>query len=291
MAKRSFKVSRLALVGLALAIGAAASSVRGELAQVRGRMPDDVEVLYVPEAQYLRPMSVGYREALGDLLWVRALIFSGASIGHTDVAAVGRYADAISGLSPRFHRVYQWGGVTAVYGGGATVTREMVDIAVGVYRDGLAQYPESHILLYGLGMMLSHQVSSTPGYTEAEKDAAREEGVELIRRAAAFGADPLVRQYAATLVSEHATGTLARQFLEAELAQAEDPDYQRMLRKKLREMGAASSVESVERVRATFVADQRQRGAYVPDALYVLLRDEAAAPVEVPAPRPAAFDD
>ena len=98
-----------------------------------------------------------------------------------------------------------------------------------------------------------------------------------------------MRQYAATLVSEHATDTLARQFLEAELAQAEEPDYQRMLRKKLREMGAASSVESVERVRNAFVANQTQRAAFVPDALYVLLQDEAAAPIAPAPPRPKAF--
>lgn len=266
----------------ALATGAAATQVREPVAAQRSRMPDDADVLYVPEATHLRPMSLGYREALADLLWVRALVFSGASLGNTNVAAVQRYADAVAGLAPRFSRVYRWGGVTAIYGGSARVTREGVDISIEIYRAGLVQFPEDHKLLYGLGMLLTHQVSSTPGYREEERAAAKAEGVRLIRRAAAFGADPLVRQYAATLVSDNAESALARQFLEAELAQAEDTDYRRMLRKKLRDIGAGTSVETVERIREEFSAEQATQAEYLPDTVFTLVRDAAAAPVMAP---------
>jgi hypothetical protein len=269
------RASRAVVVLMALCTGSAAVAVRSSVSSERSAMPDDADVLYVPESTYLRPMSLGYREALADLLWVRALVFSGVSLGNTDVEAIQRYADAISGLAPRFPRVYQWGGVTAVYGGSARVERRSVDIGIAIYRDGLAQFPEDHTLLYGLGMMLTHQVSSTPGYSEEERAAAKEEGTRLIRRAAAFGADPLVRQYAATLVSEGAESALARQFLESELAQAEDADYQRMLRKKLREIGAGASVESVERIRKAFVDEQTRQAPYLPDAVFALVRDDA----------------
>ncbi len=269
------KHSRIAVLLAAAVTGLAASSVRGRLAAVRSEMPDDVDVLYVPEPAYLRPMSLGYPEALADILWIRALVFAGASIGHTDVPAVGRYTRAITGLSPRFHRAYHWGSITAVYGGGSRVEREMVDTAIDIYRAGLTQFPESHTLLYGLGMTLTHQVGSTPGYTEAEREEYAAQGVAAIRRAAAFGADPLVRQYAATLVTEHATSALARQFLEAELAQAEDEDYRRMLRKKLQELGAGTSVQTVERVRDAFIEEHQREAEYVPDAVYSVIRDGA----------------
>ncbi len=270
------------MVAAALATGAAATLVREPVVAQRARMPDDADVLYVPEATHLRPMSLGYREALADLLWVRALVFSGASIGNTDVAAVQRYANAIAGLAPRFPRVYQWGGVTAIYGGAAHVSREGVDIAIEIYRAGLVQFPEDHKLLYGLGMLLSHQVPSTPGFSDEERAAAKTEGARLIRRAAAFGADPLVRQYAATLVSEHAESALARQFLEAELAQAQDADYRRMLRKKLRGMGAGASVETVERIREEFSATHAAQAQYLPDTVFTLVRDAGAAGLSAP---------
>lgn len=276
------RASRALLVALALATGATATQLRDLIAQRRSKMPDDADVLYVPEATHLRPMSLGYREALADLLWVRALVFSGASIGNTSVPAVHRYANAIAGLAPRFPRVYHWGGVTAIYGGSTRVAREGVDISIEIYRAGLVEFPEDHKLLYGLGMLLTHQVSSTPGYSDEERATAKAEGIRLIRRAAAFGADPLVRQYAATLVSDHAESALARQFLEAELAQAEDADYRRMLRKKLRDIGAGASVETVEGIREAFAAEQGAQADYLPDTVFTLVRDAAASRVTTP---------
>lgn len=270
--------SRQWAVGLAALVCATAAWWSHEdVTARRATFAAQSDVLYVPPANYLRPMSAGYREALADLIWVRALIFSGEQIGHTDVAAVGRYVDAITGLAPRFRRAYIWGGVTPVYGGGAVVTREMVDQSIATYQKGIEQFPESHELLYPAGMLLTHQVSSTPGYSEEETAAYAAEGIEMIRKAAAFGADPLVRQYAATLVADHATEPLARQFLESQLAQAEDPDYRRMLRKKLATVGGQKSVEAVERTRNAFAAEHLQQRAFVPDTVYAVIRDDATA--------------
>lgn len=252
---------------------AAAVAVHERVVQHRERFPDDVDVLYVPPARQLQVMSLGYKEALADLVWVRALIFSGERIGDNDVEAITRYVDAITGLAPRFHRPYLWGGITTVYGGSASVSREMVDQAIGIYRRGLEQYPESHELLYPLGMLLTHQVGSTPGYSAREREALSREGIELIRKAAAFGADPLVRKYAATLVSEHAASDqLAIQFFEAQLAQAEDEAYRRLLRRKLAQLGADEALESAEQIRTAFREEHLKEAPYVPDAVYAVIR-------------------
>src|SRR5262245_27210880 len=76
----------------------------------RDRFPEDVDVLYVPPPGYLQPMSLGYREALADLIWVQALVFTGEHMGEDDLQSVTRYAEAITGLSPRFEQAYVWGG-------------------------------------------------------------------------------------------------------------------------------------------------------------------------------------
>ena len=187
--------------------------------------------------------------------------------------------DAIVGLAPRFRRAYLWGGITAVYSGQATIDRPMVDRAIDIYRRGVAQFPESHELLYPFGMLLVTQVPSTPGYDAAEREVLRQEGIEAIRRAAAFGADPLVRQYAATLIAEHGERELAIQFLESQLAQAEDEDHRRMLRSKLSALGGKGAADSVDRVRRDFSREHQVRAPYLPEALYAVVRDEAAAPV------------
>ncbi|HWB78366.1 MAG TPA: hypothetical protein VG755_25545 [Nannocystaceae bacterium] len=264
---------KLAVLG-ALALGVLAHVAHAGTLARRKEVPAELDVLYVPPPGQLAPMAVGYREALADLIWVRALIYSGSQLGSAQVDAVGRYVDAITGLSPRFRRAYLWGGITVVYGGQSSVTREMVDRAIGIYRAGMREFPESHELLYPFGMLLLTQSPSTPGYSDEERKAMREEGIELIRRAAAFGADPLVRQYAATLVSEQGDQALTIQFLESQLAQAEDEDHRRMLRSKLSRLVGRDATRRIEDLHRDFTAERDAKAPYVPDALWAVLRDE-----------------
>jgi hypothetical protein len=266
---------RTLALALALGLGLVAHLAHGNTLARQQTIPDELDVLYVPPPGQLRPMAVGYREALADLIWVRALIYSGSKLGSNQLDAVGRYVDAITGLSPRFRRAYLWGGITAVYSGSATIDRAMVDQAITIYRAGVREFPESHELLYPFGMLLITQVSSTPGYDEAERAALREEGTTLIRRAAAFGADPLVRQYAATLVGEHGADALAIQFLESQLAQTDDEDHRRMLRAKLTRLVGRDAARRVEQIQRAFIEERDARAPYLPEALWAVIRDEA----------------
>jgi len=264
------------LCALALIVTAAIAAASHErLLERRNEFPADADVLYVPPPRHLEIMSLGYREALADLIWIRALIFSGEHLGRESIAWVDRYIDGINVLAPRFRRPYVWGGVTAVYGGQKAVDRSMVERSIEIYRRGLREFPEDHEILYPLGMMLTHQVRSTPGFDEEVRSSMVEEGVDLIRKAAAFGADPLVRQYAATVITAHASETLAIQFLETQLLWAEDEKYRRMLRMKLAELVGQEATQSIDRIRTEFFEERARRAPYVPERLYSVIRREA----------------
>ena len=251
----------------------AAIALHTPVETARGQWPADADVLYVPPPNYLRPMSLGYREALGDLVWIRALIFSGENLGSADIDATERYVEAINGLAPRFRRPYVWGGITAVYGGQGKVDRDMVERAASIYERGLTEFPESHEILYPYGMLLTTQVGSTPGFTEEEREAHARYGVDLIRRAAAFGANPLVRRYAASLITDYAASDqLAIQFLESQLAGAEEEAHRRLLRRKLSKLTGKEHVENVEAVREEFTAELAEQRPYVPDTLWAVIR-------------------
>lgn len=252
-------------------LATSAVALHGRLLERRAAFPPDRDTLYLPEPQHLQRMSTGYREALADLIWVRALIFAGESFGHANGDWVERYVDSIGELAPTFRRPYLWGGVTAIYSGSRTVERPAVDRAARIYRKGLSRFPEDHKLLYHFGMLLAHQVSSTPGYSDPEREKMADEGARLIRRAAAFGADPLVRQYAATLVTDFATEELAIQFLEAQLLETEDEDYSRLIRRKLDDLVGAQRRESLESIAQRFRSRQASRAPYVPEYVFAVL--------------------
>ncbi|KIG12429.1 hypothetical protein DB30_01464 [Enhygromyxa salina] len=238
----------------------------------RDEFPPDQDLLYLPPAQHLAPMSLGYREALGDLIWIRTVIFAGDRVGATNYKWIMEYLEAIYSLSPQFRRPYAWGGVAFIYSGDQ-IDRAMVDRAIALYDRGLAHFPEDHELLFAAGMLLTRDVQTVPGYTSEEKAAAMERGASLIRKAAAFGAPPLVRELAATLVSEGGADQLAIAFLESQLLQAEDPDHRRLLEQKLQATIGEAGLESIERLRTSFEAERKAKRPYLPPDLYVLIRE------------------
>ncbi len=249
----------------------------------RAEFPRDEDVLYLPPAHHLETMSLGYREALADLIWIRAVIFAGDRAGGTNHTWIMEYLEAIYTLAPQFRRPYAWGGVAFIYSGEA-IDRAMVDRAITLYRRGLEHFPEDHELLFALGMLLTRDVQVLPGYSQDERAAAKAEGTELIRKAAAFGAPPLVRELAATLVSEGGADQLAIQFLETQLLQAEDEGHRRLLEQKLEALIGETKLESVERMREEFEAERKAAFPYLPPDLYVLVRERAE--VDGPAPQP-----
>ncbi|TPV93098.1 MAG: hypothetical protein B7733_22240 [Myxococcales bacterium FL481] len=265
-------MGRLAVVLGTAVLAVATARLHTQLRTQRSAFPADADVLYLPAPAHLERMSLGYREAVADLVWCRAVVFVGDEAGGKNTAWIAKYLDAILHLAPRFRRPYDWAGVTFVYTGDQVITREMVDRAIAVYRRGLARFPEDHELLFALGMLLYRDVQSVAGYSELERKQAKAEGAEQLRRAAAFGAPPLVRQLAATLVDQFASDQLAIRFLETQLAHTSDPRYRRLLRNKLARLAGARLSAGVERLRGQFLAEREAEFPYVAETLYAVIR-------------------
>jgi hypothetical protein len=264
-------VRRLALSLLPVLLLGAMVGTHRQLQEQRDGFPRDQDVLYLPPARHLGLMSLGYREALADLIWIRAVIFAGDRAGALNHDWIMEYLEAIYSLAPGFRRPYAWGGVAFIYTG-TNIDRAMVDRAIALYHRALEHFPEDHELLFAAGMLLTRDVQELPGYTQAERDAAMAEGAAYIRKAAAFGAPPLVRELAATLVSEGGAGQLEIQFLETQLLQTEDEDHRRLLRQKLEAAIGEAGLESLEEMRTEFERERKAERPYVPPDLYILIR-------------------
>jgi hypothetical protein len=262
------KVPRIILsvvfAGTAIHAQSLAQDIRERSAQA------EQALIYLPPAERILPTTIGFREAIADLVWIRAVIATGhPSVGQR-LDFIARYLDVISKLAPKFRRPYAWGGVVSVYNG-MKITRPMLDQAADLLRRGIERFPEDHEMLFALGMILYRDLAQTPGYTRDEIALATEQGKNYIRQAAAFGASPLVRRLAVTFADEATSNAVEIEFLEGQLLQAKDEELRRALRRKLNEIGLAARTIGLEKLKEELEKRHQERFSYLPTDHYIVL--------------------
>lgn len=270
------KVARRHLLMLAALPLAAALTwhARGTLGAKRSSQGSPESLLYLPPADRLGPLSLGYKEALADLIWLRAIIFAGAKKNGEKHHWLARYVSTINHLAPNFRQPYVWGGVVSMYNG-KEVDRKMVEQAVAIMREGVERFPEDHELLFNLGMVLYRDYESLGDIDPQNVQRYKEEGVKLIRKAAAFGASPLIRRLAVSLNSKDSDDALEAEFLRRQLLRADDPELQQLLKRKLRELHLGHQVATLEQARGQFMAEHEKRYPYLPLSVYAVLHRPA----------------
>lgn len=147
------------------------------------------DTYYVPAAGWLPVLSLGWDEALADLLWMRALVYFG-----DEVAAQGRvqhvfdYADAMLALDPDFRAVYHWVATAGLYRPVA-ITPEDVENSLTIMRRGLARFPDDGELAWAIGATLAFELPPLLDDQDA-RERARSEGADYLAMAARRGAGP-----------------------------------------------------------------------------------------------------
>lgn len=147
------------------------------------------DVYYLPPPGWLPMLSLGYREALADLLWMRALVYFGDEVVHRgELAHVFDYTDALLALDPDFEAVYHWIGTAGVYRPSA-VGPEDIRRAAGYMRRGLERFPRNGRLAWDLGATLAFELPPLLDDPHAA-DEARAEGADYMAMASRLGAMP-----------------------------------------------------------------------------------------------------
>ncbi len=105
-------------VGLVLVVFLLDMRTRTKL--VRGSFPDAADKYYLPPPEQLKVISMGYREAVADLVWVNAIqhaadrrFYAGRRFPWLE-----RYVDAVLALNPYLLKVYLWIDGTLTYARG-----------------------------------------------------------------------------------------------------------------------------------------------------------------------------
>lgn len=229
------------------------------------------DIYYLPPTEWLVTMSLGYREALADLIWLRALVYFGDEIVHRgDVEHVFNYGDAIATLDPDFKRVYAWVGMAGLYRPTEIPVDEMRRAADFLER-GVRRFPDDGELAWDLGATLSFEIAPHVEDPEERRELKRR-GAEYMMTAARLGAGPawLALTNASELERLGQTEQAARH-LEEMYASVSDPDLRARIAGALEELRSAAYAEAFRRANAE-AEEQRQRDfPYLDPTLHLLV--------------------
>jgi hypothetical protein len=147
------------------------------------------DLYYLPPDDVLVLCSLGYRYALADLIWMKALIYYGEELGHRgDVKHLYRYGDAMLALDPDFKRVYRWIASSALYRTGS-VSVDDARAAIRYLETANRRFPDDGELAWDLGANYAFELA--PMLTSDEdRAAARRKGLEFLEAAALRHAGP-----------------------------------------------------------------------------------------------------
>ncbi len=104
------------------------------------------EPIYLPHADLLRPLTLGYHNAFADVLWFRTINYFGKHYrGDRNYRWLSYMCDLVTDLDPLFEDVYEFGGVILPWEAGD------VDGGLKLLAKGTAAIQDSWLLEYYLG--------------------------------------------------------------------------------------------------------------------------------------------
>lgn len=229
------------------------------------------DVYYLPPPDYLKAFSLGYREALADAIWMKALVYFGEELVHRgDVTNVYHYTDAMLALDPRFKKVYHWVAVTSIYRPGR-VGKEDVYKAIAYLKQGARLFPDDGELAWDLGATYSFELPPLLA-TKAEGDQARRDGLEYLELAALRGAGPAwLGLQAATQLGHLGKTEQALRHLEEVYATTTDLALREQIEIRISRLRSAAYAEAFRHSNEELSAARAKHYPYLDDTLYLLV--------------------
>ena len=228
------------------------------------------DVYYLPTPEALKGLSFGYRRALADLLWARALVYVGDEFRHRgDLENVFRYADAIVALDPDFKRVYRWIGTVGIYRPVAPTVEEGLRTVEYLER-AVERFPDDGELVWDLAATLSYELPSLTDDRQLKR-SFRERGAQLMVHAAEMGAGPRwLALTNATQLEQLGRTEQAIRHLE-QIYPLADAETQREILARLDALRASAQAEQLRFFEEDLEARRMRAFPYVPMSLFVLV--------------------
>lgn len=260
----------LVLLGLLLA-AAAVDKVRARAQRHFIETQTYEDVYYLPPSDYLIAGSLGYREALADLLWMKALVYYGEELVHRgDVKNLYRYGDAILALDPDFKRVYRWVASSAIYRTG-NVTVSDAYAAIRYLEVAARRFPDDGELAWDLGANYAFELAPMLD-DEAKREEARRKGLEYLEAAALRNAGPpWLGLQAAGELNALGQREQAIRHLEDVYAITSDAAVKARIERDLATLRSQAYAEALRRTAQELEADRVRDFPYMDATLYLLV--------------------
>lgn len=221
------------------------------------RLADDLaeapaaEPVYLPKAEYLQPMALGWRNALADLLWFRTISYFGEHYrSDRTYPWLAHMCDLVTDLDPRAEHVYRFAGVILPW------EANQVDAGIRLLEKGLRHFPDSWMLHYHLGFH----------YYFFKND--NETALAHLREAMTLpGVHPSIARLAAVLAAHQYGPETTLAFLEEMQQDVDSADVREVVIEHMREARLAADLDTLR----TAVDTYRARTGALPPSLPALV--------------------
>jgi hypothetical protein len=280
------RITKGALIGaIVVALAAAALHARARAAGLFGEVVSDEDRYYLPPPSWLRAFSMGYNEAVADLVWVTTIVYFGERAEFSKRRSVApaapeqsaaaqhtvNYLAVVTSLDPRFRSAYSDGARLTMYHKGR-ITRRTIEMAIELLERGLVQYPNDGEIAFTLGFLYYNELEPFLAPGSAELRESREKGIGFIRASATMpGAPPYVATMSSALMHREGLDELVVEHLRAMLVKETDRGIRAALEEQLRRALGKTAERDIA---ATRRLEERWRAQmpFVPFDLFLLMQ-------------------
>jgi tetratricopeptide (TPR) repeat protein len=228
------------------------------------------DVYLLPPPGQLRAMTLGYRAAAADVLWVELLVQYGTHWQEkrpfTDAP---HYLDAILALEPTYPLVYKYADTFLVYRPPRGTEEDWYTAKTYLER-GLDQRPWDHEVWMHYGQFLAFMSVTFVADPQAVA-RFRHEGAQAMMKAVELGGEVDRSISAATLLDKYGERDAAIRQLSRAYAITDDPDEQAEIGRKLDLLEAGAHREEAERRRRLLEERWRKEYNFITRDTYMLL--------------------
>jgi len=263
-------LNRLVWIGTAAVLVFAMRSVRVTAMDQYLETQRYEDVYYLPPAEALPIVSLGYDRALADLIWMKALVYVGDEfVEDGNVDNVFRYGDAIVTLDPDFKRVYRWVGTMGIYRPQGGVSAEDAWRTVDFLERAARRWPDDGTIAWDLGATLAYEL---PMFVDMPREELERRAIPHFMTAVRLGDSPeWMTLTNVRMLRDLGENERAVAHLEEMYATVEDAETRRSIELELAQLRGEGHAAALRAAREHLLERHQAEYPWLPPSFYLLV--------------------